>query len=44
MFHTQRLIDVASSERHLGPARTQAEMRIQRMYQFIYWNVDIEWE
>ena len=45
MFHTQQLIEsAASSECYLEPARTEAEMLIQRMYQFIWWNVDIEWE
>ena len=44
MIHAQQLIEsAASSERHLGPARVQAELLIQRMYQFIGWNVGIEW-
>lgn len=45
MFHAQQLIETAaSSERHLGPARSHTEQLVQRMYQLIDWNVAVEWE
>ena len=44
MFHAQQLIETAaSSERHLCPARAHAEMLIHMMYQFVDWDVAIEW-
>ena len=45
MFHAQKLIETAAgSERHLSSAKAQAELLIQRMYQFIEWTVSVEWE
>jgi hypothetical protein len=45
MFHAQQLIETAAgAERHLSSAKAQAELLIQRMYQFIEWNVSVEWE
>jgi hypothetical protein len=45
MFHAQQLIEsAAGSERNLGPARAQAELLIQQLYDFVKWKVDVEWE
>ena len=45
MFHAQQLIETAAgSERHLGPAKAQAELLIRQMYDFVEWKVDVEWE
>ena len=45
MLHAQQLIETAaSSEGHLGPARTHAEQLVYMMYQFVDWDVAIEWE
>lgn len=45
MLHAQILIEsAAGSEQHLGPAKSQAELLIRQMYDFVEWNVTIEWE
>ena len=45
MFHAQQLIETAAgSERHLAPAKAQAELLIRQMYDFVEWNVNVEWE
>jgi len=45
MFHAQQLVETsAGSECHLGPARAHTELLIERAYQFIEWNVIIQWE
>ena len=45
MFHAQKLIETAaSSERHRGPAKAQAELLIQQIYEFVGWEVHVEWE
>lgn len=45
MFHAQQLIDAAaSSERHLSPARTQAELLIRQVYEFVGWDVEVSWD
>ena len=45
MFHAQKLVETAAgSERHLGPAKAQAELLIRQMYDFVEWKVDVEWE
>jgi hypothetical protein len=45
MFHAQKLIETASaSERHLGPAKIQAELLIRQMYDFVDWKIDVDWE
>jgi hypothetical protein len=44
MFHAQKLIETAAgSERHLEPAKAQAELLIRQMYDFVEWTVDVEW-
>jgi hypothetical protein len=45
MFHAQKLVVAAAgSERHLTPAKAQAELLIRQMYEFVEWKVDVEWE
>ncbi len=45
MVHSQKLIETAAgSERHLGPAKAQAELLIRQMYDFVEWKVDVAWE
>lgn len=45
MFHAQQLIETAAgSERHMGPAKAQAELLIRQMYYLVEWKVDVEWE
>jgi len=45
MFHAQKLVEAAAgSEKHLDPAKAQAELLIRQMYSIIEWNVDVEWE
>ena len=45
MFHAQKLVEAAAgSERHLCPAKAQAELLIRQMYDFVEWKVDVEWE
>jgi hypothetical protein len=45
MVHAQKLIETAAgSERHLGPAKSQAELLIRQIYAFVEWKVDVEWE
>jgi len=45
MFHAQKLVETAAgSERHLGPAKAQAELLIRQMYDFVEWKVAVEWE
>ena len=44
MFHAQQLIETAAgSERHMSPAKAQAELLIRQMYDFIEWTVSVEW-
>jgi hypothetical protein len=45
MYHAQKLIETAAgSERHLGPAKAQAELLIRQMYDFVEWKVVVEWQ
>ncbi len=45
MLHAQQLIEsAAGSERHLGPAKCQAELLIRQLYDFVDWKVDVQWE
>ena len=45
MFHAQQLIETAAgSERHMGPAKAQAELMIRQMYNLVEWKVDVVWE
>jgi len=45
MFHSQQLIEAAAgSERHLTPAKAQAELIVRQMYDFVDWKVDVEWD
>lgn len=45
MFHAQQLIETAAgSERNLGSAKTQAELLIRQLYDFVGWKVDVQWE
>ncbi|MDB5348491.1 MAG: hypothetical protein JWP89_6868 [Schlesneria sp.] len=44
MVHAQQLIAAAAgSERHLTPARAQAERLIGQLYDIIDWRVTVEW-
>lgn len=44
MVHAQQLIEAAAgSERHLTPARAQAERLIVQLYDIIDWRVTVEW-
>ena len=45
MFHAQGLIETAAgNDRHLAPAKTQAELLIRQMYDFVDWKVDVVWD
>lgn len=45
MFHAQQLVETAAgSERHLGPAKAQAELLIRQIYDFVEWKVTVEWD
>ena len=45
MFHAQHLIETAAeSERNRGSAKTQAEVLIHQMYDFVEWKIEVEWE
>lgn len=45
MSHAQKLIETAAgSEQHLKAAKTQAEVLIRQIYEFVDWKVEVEWE
>lgn len=45
MFHAQRLVETAAvSQQHLGSAKTQAELLIRQIYDYVEWKVEVQWE
>jgi hypothetical protein len=45
MLHAQKLVEsAAASERHAGPARDQAALLIQQMYQLVDWTITVQWQ
>ncbi|WP_010583155.1 DUF4230 domain-containing protein [Schlesneria paludicola] len=45
MYHAEKLIEsAASSEHHLTSAQRQAEAMIQQLYEFLEWNVEVQWD
>jgi hypothetical protein len=45
MIHAQQLIETAAgSDHYLISAKSQAELLIQQLYDFVEWKVDVQWE
>lgn len=45
LVHAQKLVEsAAASDRHIAPAKAQAELVIRQMYDLIDWKITVEWE